>query len=610
MKRNLLLNFILLFLLLNFFTQITIIKGQDSITFSEGVDFDYSNVIGSDGEDYLMATAVDDEGNVYVGSNVFYIESMNRPWFYGGPLYDRDDDYKEFNITENAWDRSYNGLGDIVLTKYDNEGNIIWSTYFGGEEKDEIDVIVINSDQEIILFGQTESEFDFPLLNASRTTPSDIQSTFIAKFDKDGALLKSTYFGGTYLDGIHEAKIDSDGNIVISGNTKSNDFPLVNAAIDRIPVGEYRPTAMLAKLNPNFEIIFSTQMGGTEIDNDYTFDINKKNEIIMMGLTKSEDFPITEGAIDDTHNGQIDGFFTKFSSDGELIYSTFLGGTYVDWIDSIVIDDEDNVYLTGFSVSNDFPVKDGEDDELNDGIGRYSDAIFVKLDQNGNLIYSTFFGGNNIDRGIELHLTSDGYLVMIGETKSTSYPIFGVNNDEMRLNQGIVYSEGDPPSDVFIAKFAPDGRLAWSVLFGSSGVENVFHACFYEDNKVIIVGNTFNLNDFPKSNNFVGGYLFDGYIIRADLPETILPPPDEFIGYKGQDVNASEVISNVTNEIIIDSEEEGLDTLSYIIIGVSGGAIAIPIIQRSGLINKLLNRNMNKDLKSDIDDYLGKLRDT
>ena len=64
MKRNLLLNFILLFLLLNFFTQITIIKGQDSITFSEGVDFDYSNVIGSDGEDYLMATAVDDEGNV------------------------------------------------------------------------------------------------------------------------------------------------------------------------------------------------------------------------------------------------------------------------------------------------------------------------------------------------------------------------------------------------------------------------------------------------------------------------------------------------------------------------------------------------------------------
>ena len=213
----------LLFLLLNFFTQITIIKGQDSITFSEGVDFDYSNVIGSDGEDYLMATAVDDEGNVYVGSNVFYIESMNRPWFYGGPLYDRDDDYKEFNITENAWDRSYNGLGDIVLTKYDNEGNIIWSTYFGGEEKDEIDVIVINSDQEIILFGQTESEFDFPLLNASRTTPSDIQSTFIAKFDKDGALLKSTYFGGTYLDGIHEAKIDSDGNIVISGNTKSND---------------------------------------------------------------------------------------------------------------------------------------------------------------------------------------------------------------------------------------------------------------------------------------------------------------------------------------------------------------------------------------------------
>ena len=93
------------------------------------------------------------------------------------------------------------------------------------------------------------------------------------------------------------------------------------------------------------------------------------------------------------------------------------------------------------------------------------------------------------------------------------------------------------------------------------------------------------------------------------MPETILPPPDEFIGYKGQDVNASEVISNVTNEIIIDSEEEGLDTLSYIIIGVSGGAIAIPIIQRSGLINKLLNRNMNKDLKSDIDDYLGKLRD-
>jgi len=610
MRHGIALKIILLFLLLNFNSHVNVVNGQQSITFSEGIDFDFNNIIGSDGEDYLMASAADNEGNVYVGSNVFYIESTNRPWFYGGPLYDRDEDYKEFNITDDAWDTTYNGLGDIVLTKYNNDGDIVWSTYFGGTEKDEIDAIVINSDQDVILFGQTESEFDFPLLNANRTNPSSIQSTFIAKFDNNGTLVKSTFFGGTYLDGIHKAKMDDENNIIISGNTKSNDFPLVNPAIDRIPVDEFKPTAMLAKLNSDFEIIFSTQLGGNKIDNDYTFDINKNNEIIMMGLTKSVDFPITEGAIDDTHNGQIDGFFTKFSSEGQIIYSTFLGGTYVDWIDSIVIDDDNNVYLTGFSVSNDFPVKDGEDDELNDGVGRYSDAIFVKLDENGNLLYSSFFGGNNIDRGIELHMTGDGYLVMIGETKSVTYPIFGVSDASMRLNQGFEYAEGDPPSDVFIAKFAPDGRLAWSVLFGSTGVENVFHACFYGENKVIVIGNTFNNNNFPKTNAPIGGYLFDGYIARVDLPETALPPADEFNGYKGEVVNATDEISNITSNMSTENENEGLDMFSYIIIGISGGAIAIPVIQRTGLVNKLLNRNMNKDLKSDIDDYLGKLRDT
>ena len=207
-------------------------------------------------------------------------------------------------------------------------------------------------------------------------------------------------------------------------------------------------------------------------------------------------------------------------------------------------------------------------------------------------------------------MTGDGYLVMIGETKSVTYPIFGVSDASMRLNQGFEYAEGDPPSDVFIAKFAPDGRLAWSVLFGSTGVENVFHACFYGENKVIVIGNTFNNNNFPKTNAPIGGYLFDGYIARVDLPETALPPPDEFNGYKGEVVNATDEISNITSNMSTENENEGLDMFSYIIIGISGGAIAIPVIQRTGLVNKLLNRNVNKDLKNEIDDYLGKLRDT
>ena len=152
MRHGIALKIILLFLLLNFNSHVNVVNGQQSITFSAGIDFDFNNIIGSDGEDYLMASAADNEGNVYVGSNVFYIESTNRPWFYGGPLYDRDEDYKEFNITDGAWDTTYNGLGDIVLTKYNNDGDIVWSTYFGGTEKDEIDAIVINSDQDVILF--------------------------------------------------------------------------------------------------------------------------------------------------------------------------------------------------------------------------------------------------------------------------------------------------------------------------------------------------------------------------------------------------------------------------------------------------------------------------
>ena len=178
-------------------------------------------------------------------------------------------------------------------------------------------------------------------------------------------------------------------------------------------VGTYDPDVMLV-LDPHY----STYLGGSGEDQGRGIAVDSSGNAYVTGYTGSSDFP-TQNAYDGSHNGNLDVFVTKLSSDSELIYSTYLGGGSNDGSYGIAVDASGNAYVTGYTKSSDFPTLNAYDGSHN---GDY-DVFVTKLSSDGNaLIYSTYLGGSSQDRGRGIAVDALGNAYVTGYTKSSDFP--------------------------------------------------------------------------------------------------------------------------------------------------------------------------------------------
>jgi len=144
------------------------------------------------------------------------------------------------------------GNQDIFLTKLNpGGGSLVYSTFFGGGAGEIPGGIAVDSIGAVIAFGQTTST-DLPVVNAYQTTSGGLSDAFTVKLDPTGALVASSYFGGSLDDYGTEIEIDGSGNAYLVGSTSSADFPTAAALqgtrgggfdvfVTRIPEGEFRP---------------------------------------------------------------------------------------------------------------------------------------------------------------------------------------------------------------------------------------------------------------------------------------------------------------------------------------------------------------------------------
>ena len=223
------------------------------------------------------------------------------------------------------------------------------------------------------------------------------------------------------------------------------------------------------------------------------------------------------------------------------------------------------------------------------------------------MLYSSYFGGNNADRAINLHITEDGGAILIGETKSITFPIFGVDDENIKINNGVIYDSGDPPSDIFVAKFLNNGKLNWSILFGSSGVDNIYSAD-YNDNRLVIVGNTNNIMDFPKDNAFKGGYMLDGFMIKLSFEALGNNNLSDDIGEIEDSMNSN--MENQVNQNMkeLNDNENSFDIISYGVIGLTLGIPIINIFRKNNIMDRILKRNSLSSTNNELSDYLNKIR--
>ncbi|MHA1126796.1 MAG: SBBP repeat-containing protein, partial [Candidatus Heimdallarchaeota archaeon] len=194
-------------------------------------------------------------------------------------------------------------------------------------------------------------------------------------------------------------------------------------------------------------------------------------------------------------------------SDGSLIWSSYIGGESWDESHGITVSDNGFFYVTGFTTSSNFPILDAFASER----GSNGDAFVAKFTTDCSLLWSTFLGGNGLERGFAVATNSDGCCYVTGETFSTDFPTEKPFEDSV---QGIY--------DAFITKFTTTGSLIWSTYLGGSRTDSGKDIVVTKDNRCFVVGITYSV-DFPETQNafdrFYGGAT-DAFITALIEPPT------------------------------------------------------------------------------------------
>lgn len=296
-----------------------------------------------------------------------------------------------------------------------------------------------------------------------------------------------TVIPGYYLSYGTGMTVDQDGNAYVIGSWYEDHQHL---------------DILVAGLDPDGNVRWQLPIVGDPLEPDYAWDITlgPAGYVWVTGQTSSESFPIVDG-FDDTLTGFTDAFIMKLDpADGTILYSTFLGGDYVDYGRSIVLNDAGEIYLVGNTGSTDFPTtEDAYQTEPSAPLYIYSDAFITKISADGStILYSTYFGGFEDDTAEHVRLDPEGNIIISGETLA----------DDLPLVDPIMTT----PDRMFVSKLSADGStLLFSTYFGGGDYDRLGGMDVDPEGHVYIVGSTRSV-DLPTTpgayqEDFVGDIL-------------------------------------------------------------------------------------------------------
>lgn len=343
---------------------------------------------------------------------------------------------------------------------------LVYSTYLGGSLDDGSYGGTADAQGNLYATGSTNSP-EFPLAAPAQGSLAGQYDVFVTRIDPSGALVYSTYLGGTGEEQGEDMAADDQGNVVLAGFTTSADFPRLGGLPPTLSGsgGE----AFLIKLGPGGEVLFSTLLGGSGWDSGYGVGIDARGRIYVGGNTSSTDFPV-RGGLSGILRGDADAFVARLSPSGaELEAATYLGGSGGDDPVAMAVDPAGNVYLPGFTSSRDFPLVHPVVGTWPGGSQSWSTVGFVaKLEPSlAALVYSTwFFNGWDITADP----AGNTYVLGLPEQRSTE--------------------------DVCASKLSPAGDLLFSTCFGGSSSEFAANIAVDRQGNIILAGNTSSA-DFP-----------------------------------------------------------------------------------------------------------------
>ena len=284
---------------------------------------------------------------------------------------------------------------------------------------------------------------------------------FIAKFNSAGILQYSSVFEGDPNAGPSAIAVDGSGSAFVTGFTANSHFqPSKNAFQSTCTDG----CGFVVKLSPSgFSEVYATYLGGSVVSGvtQYTFPaaiaVDSSGSVFVAGSTGSG-LPVTTGAFQKNYGGgNRDGFVTKLNSSGSaIVYSTYLGGSQLDVITGLALDQNRTVYVSGITVSPNFPLKAPVQAYA---AGRIAQKFVTTLSSTLSSIayYSTYLGASGTDKPVGIGLDKALNVYLAGTTE----------NGDVPHTPGALYKPGKV-GDAFVSKLIIADDLALGIS-GSSG---------------------------------------------------------------------------------------------------------------------------------------------
>ncbi|MEP6962168.1 MAG: SBBP repeat-containing protein, partial [Acidobacteriota bacterium] len=385
---------------------------------------------------------------------------------------------------------------------------ITYSTYLGGSGMGAVTAVARDSAGNLYAAGWTEA-VNFPIAGAAQAANAGGVDSFIVKLSPDGSsLVYATYIGGSGDDRAAGIAVDSSGQAYVSGATGSSNFPLIAAARSVFVGGK---EAFALKLNAvGSVLLYSTYLGGSNYEVATGIAVDTSGNAYVAGDTLSTDFPVLNPT-QATIGGKMDGFITKLSPTGSILFSTFLGGAEDEHIGGIAADSSGNAYVAGGTLSTNFPVAT----PIQPANGGGQDAFVSKLKTTATpqLVFSTYLGGTggsafSPEQANAIAIDSSGNSYVAGVVSSAGFP----------TTTGTLQTAFAGSRDIFVAKLNAAGTArVFSTYLGWSGFDWANAIAVDPSGNAYVAGYTSSVG-FSNFGGLQSGFngLYDAFLLKIN----------------------------------------------------------------------------------------------
>jgi hypothetical protein len=503
-----------------------------------------------------------------------------------------------------------------------------YSTYFGGNGGEILNGMTVAADGSVIIVGSTVSTI------YSNTIPTSVFHTnfhggtitgdaFVAKFNPSGGLGFLTLFGGSADDGASAVVLDAQSNIVIVGFTDSTNFPTTNVVgglsnrISGTPPpslpGDYPTDVFVTRLSPDGSTLLNSgYLGGNQAESAQTLAIDPlTGNVFLAGYTYSTNYPTTAGSYQpklhctNSFYYNFSGFvsvvsLSPSSSNTNLVYSTFLGGSNIDVIRGIAITNN-ILFATGYTAStneyglnflsrtnvyfyimgtNKVAVTNQNQPYIMNGTNAWDGILWsntisadafvaaFKIGTNDTSLtplYSGYIGGSSRDYAYAIAVDGSNSAYIVGSTMSTNFPYIvpnpaSVTNLSFATTNGALYI---PATNAFLTQIKWDGTnasLGYSIVFGQQGYDTAYSLALGANGNIFVVGSASSTN-FPVTTNNIYGSLratnsswyppngpsFSDAFVACFNTASALPVYSAYLGGSGSDFGYAIAVDPVGN---------------------------------------------------------------